>query len=503
MKSLTNIWTLIALAGIAFIPANGSSQVVLGPGTSMTIQSGGSLFVDTTLAILSNDSVSGHLCDQNPAGNVQITGSVTVERYLTASMWHNCATPVSNNQTDVFTGTDLIFYYDETIIENDWEFGWVFYDGQLEVMKGYDIFLTSPITVAYTATSSEELNTGGYTMNVTRTDPANGEIENHKGWNLIGNPYPSPVDWLEETGWDKTSINDAKYIWDHQNLNYTIFIGGDNPLGINGGTRYIPANQGFWVQAVANGTVQVNNNARRGIMDNTPGFYKTGEIGYPMLCLRLEADKRYDETVIRFLDEASVSFDPGLDAFALNGRAAGVPSIRTICIGNQMAINSLPTINRNMVFDLQTMTGSGTPVNLRMTGESTLEEYAGIYIKDLLTDQIINLKSNPSYHFTGNAADGNHRFLLYINPPEDVKNNVSAENAFTIYSSGRMIFVQKNTSVPQHGEIYIFSIFGNIIDRISLPDQKQFQFYAEYPSGYYIVRVVTEKNQIAEKIHIN
>ena len=117
----------------------------------------------------------------------------------------------------------------------------------------------------------------------------NGEIESHKGWNLVGNPYPSPLDWLSEAGWDKSDINDAKYIWNPAAYNYTIFLGGSEPIGINGGTRYIPSNQGFWVQANQNGTLSVNNVARVGIMSSTPDFYKSTFSSFPLVCFQIVA----------------------------------------------------------------------------------------------------------------------------------------------------------------------------------------------------------------------
>ena len=145
---------------------------------------------------------SGYLVDQNAAGEIDITGDVTVQRYLTANEWHNTGIPVSNATTSVYAGTDLIFYYDETLILSDWNFGWVMmYPSALVPFRGYDgYFATSPVTVSYTATVTETLNTVTYTFGITLTNSTPGEIPSHKGWNLAGNPYPSPVDWMAASG---------------------------------------------------------------------------------------------------------------------------------------------------------------------------------------------------------------------------------------------------------------------------------------------------------------
>ncbi|MDZ7743761.1 MAG: hypothetical protein U5Q03_19010 [Bacteroidota bacterium] len=212
MKSRGIISLIFSLVAISL-----QAQFVISPGSALTIKNGGSVYINTNFYIESNAGASGYLVDQTAVGECEVTGSINIERYLTAAAWHNTSSPVSNAGSSVYAGTELVFYYDETIIENDWNFGWVMYQGPLLPMKGYDVYLPgSALTVLYTGNGTSALNTGSYTINVHKTDPANGEIESHKGWNLLGNPYPSPLDWQVGSAWNKSDINDAKYIWDHQ-----------------------------------------------------------------------------------------------------------------------------------------------------------------------------------------------------------------------------------------------------------------------------------------------
>lgn len=182
MTSVTKY--IIVFVALQFACFNSSiAQFVISSGSSITIKQGTSLYIGTNLYIKSDASGSGYLADQNLNGDCTITGNKTIERYLTANGWHNSASPVSNESSSVFSGTELIFYYDETIIFNDWNFGWVWYEGALLIMKGYDIYLPSSITANYTASTSEALNTGSYSIALTRTNTPNGEAENRKGWN--------------------------------------------------------------------------------------------------------------------------------------------------------------------------------------------------------------------------------------------------------------------------------------------------------------------------------
>jgi len=169
---------------------------------------------------------------------------------------------------------------------------------------------------------------------------SNGEAENRKGWSLVGNPYPSPVDWLMETGWDKSDIVDAKYIWNPSNNNYTIFLGGSTPTGINGGTQYIPSNQGFWVQAYQNGSISIDNTTRVGIMTSTPDYYKNSNANSQELRLIASGNGYSDETMIRFIPEATSEFDITADASKLFSTHDSVPQICSNTGNNLLTVNS-------------------------------------------------------------------------------------------------------------------------------------------------------------------
>ena len=422
------------------------AQLVLSPGSSITIKDGTSLYVGTSLYIKSDASGSGYLADQNSSGNCTIAGDKTVERYLTANGWHNISSPVSNANSNEFTGTDLIFYYDETIILNDWDFGWVWYDGSLSVMKGYDIFLPSTITANYTATGGELLNTGSYNIDVTRTNVANGEAENRKGWNLIGNPYPSPVDWLLESGWDKSDINDAKYIWNPSNNNYTIFLGGSSPTGINGGTQYIPSNQGYWVQAVQNGNISISNATRLGIMTSTPDYYKISNTTSEELRLIASGNGYTDETMIRFLNGTTSGFDINNDASKLF---------------------------------------------------STHD-----YLKDLREQKMIYLNSQKIYHFYHDPSYSKSRFIIYFNPSQDVINSINPKSYFNISTYKNTLTITRNTAKQYNGEVSIYNMHGQRLTSFQLSNNIKTNVKLSVPAGYYIVSIVTENQVINSKIRI-
>ena len=492
--------SLLILAILMSCVSTMDAQLTINPGGFITINQSASLFVGATLKINSDASGSGYLVDKTNNGDVSIVGNVSIERYIGGNGWHNTASPVVGASTGIYSNTDLVFYYDETIILNDWNFGWVWHQGALSVMKGYDVYLDAALTANYTAADGQSLNTGSYSINITRTNVANGEAENRKGWNLIGNPYPSPVDWLLEAGWDKSDINDAKYIWSPTNNNYTIFLGGSSPTGINDGTRYIPSNQGFWVQATQDGSININNSSRVGIMSSTPDYYKSGD---EVVELRLKSSGNgyTDETMIRFLPGATSQFDVNIDASKLFSTNDSVSQICTISDKNLLAINSLPSMEDGLAVSMNFSCKTAGYYSIFMDEKSTIPYTTAIFLVDLAEDKIVNLRTNE-YMFFHSPMDKNQRFIIYFNPSNDIKNNISPNDYYSVTSFNKTIYITRNTNTYHAGIIQVFNMLGQKIHVEELSNSKNQKILINGFSGYYIVRIINQNNISNFKIKI-
>lgn len=482
---------------------NISAQFIIKPGSSVSIKNSGELYINTSLTLYSNSSGSGHLADQTSGGSLTVTSNILIERYISSSGWHNVGSPVSSSGSSLFSGTDMIFYYDETKVQNDWNFGWVWYpSGSFTNFKGYDIYLDAGgQTINYTASNSSGLNTGSFSINITNTDVPNGETENHKGWNLIANPYPSPVDWLTEAGWDKSNINDAKYIWNPQASNYTIFLGGSDPVGINGGTRYIPSNQGFWVQATTNGTFSINNACRKGIMSSTPDYYKSQEITYPLISLIATIDNLSDETLIRFLRNTSNDYDLNADAVKLFSQGDKVPQIYTEHNNTNFAINTLPEIKDNLVLPLNFTCRTSAKCSLELSNMSYLEDINDIYLYDNITNEMVNIKQEQVYYFDHHINNNSSRFLLIINPTQEKLKEISTKSYYEIYSAGNRVFVNQLKTEKEAGQVLVSNIMGQRITTFDF-DTSKFSFTIDSSPGIYIVSIITPKVNQSKKLYI-
>jgi len=484
------------------------AQVSVSPGDWITVTSGGSMMIGTDLHLKSDATGSGYLVDQNPNGDITITGDVNVDRYMTADVWHNASSPVSNASSSVYTGTDLVFWYNEALILNDWNFGWVWYygstGGALDVFRGYDVYIpTNPVTIYYEATGSESINTGPYSLTVINTASTPSEIPSHKGWNLLGNPYPSPVDWMAAAGLDKSNINDAKYIWDGTNDIYTIYVGGGSPIGLNGGTRFIPSNQGFWVQSsVASGTVSINNAARVGDISGTPDYYKEKPVDYPLVSLVASDETHHDEIIIRFLEGTTFDFDLNYDAMKLFSINDEVPQLYLEQGKHKMALNTLPAIEDDLALALYFRCAKEGLFSIELEPRTNLSSSTEIYLFDRQEKKTINLGKDSLYSFYHHVYDAGDRFTVYFNPNPDIINNITPDSWFLVYSNGNTINIIKNTIRDIHGEIRIFNMMGQPLYHSVLGNDEKRSFQVNFPTGYYIVSLVTQENVINTKIFV-
>ena len=422
---------------------------------------------------------------------------------MTADKWHNVASPVSNENTSCFTGTNLIFWYDETLILNDWNFGWVWDTlGPLTVFRGYDVYFAgSPVMVTYHATGSQTLNTGAYNISITNTlsDPT--ETEPHKGWNLVGNPYPSPCDWLA-SGWNKSNINDAKYIWNGIDSIYTIFIGGGVPIGINGGTRFIPSNQGFWVQAIQTGSFGIQNSVRLGDMTGTPDFYKLKPVDYPLASLVASGNNKSDEVVIRFIEGTTEGFDLNYDASKLFSPSPNVPQI-SLKAGNQiLALNTLPELKDNLEVLMNFQCGKAGYYKINLNKRTNLDINTKLYLKDELEQKIINLTADSSYGFYHEPLNNKNRFKVYFNPSSDIINNITPESYYSVYTKKNIITILKNTEEQVSANMTVYNMLGQPLCSKTLGNADKSSFSVNFPTGYYIVSIISDQRTSNSKILI-
>src|SRR5690606_17608689 len=115
----------------------------------------------------------------------------------------------------------------------------------INVLEGYALNFggsAAPKTVSLNGV----VNNGSYTRLIE-----NNNREFTRGFHLIGNPYPSPIDWNASEGWTKLNVENGIYFFTAGTTQYTgTYTSYVNGISSTDGksSNIIPSMQGFFVK---------------------------------------------------------------------------------------------------------------------------------------------------------------------------------------------------------------------------------------------------------------
>ncbi|MBN2778217.1 MAG: T9SS type A sorting domain-containing protein, partial [Bacteroidales bacterium] len=417
------------------IEIENSASVTIAPNGEMTV-SGiiTNAAGNTGLVIQSDASGTGSLIHNNTSGI-----DVTVQQLLAAGgrAWHMVGSPISDATVSVFPNTTYLYYYDET---NDdyWTgstydagstLGWTNYNaGALTVGNGY-LYNNFQTTLNFVGLLNTK--TAGDNLTLSYTDqggtaPNGSSYNNYDGWNFVSNPYTSAIDWdlVNSAG---ANLYDAIYVWDDIAGTYKTYVDGTNSwdgAATNGGSKYIPAMQGFFVKfneaLGTSGTLTLPSSAR---VHNTQSFWKgdvTDQTPDNFMRIVVANDNFHDEAVVRFLNNATERMDNRLDAYKLFSHYNYVPQLYTLGNDNtEYSINSLPELSADKT--------TVVPLRVYCTSQDFsifLSEFnfaqTRVYLRDNFSDngnvQVYELSPNSRLNFNSNPNNEVDRFELIFVP---------------------------------------------------------------------------------------
>lgn len=491
-NSLMNL-TVSNNAGVTLLgPLNVTGTVLVQAGT---LASGGYL-------TLVSDATGTALIDGSGAGSV--TGNVTMQRYLPSRFGYRYfSSPFTSSLVSEF-GDDMdlaaswpMFYrYDESRTSS----GWVPYStGTLPLvpLEGYAVNFGS-VDTPYTVDVSGEVNNGSVSVTLYNNNNAY-----TKGFNLAGNPYPSPVDW-NAAGWTKTGIDNALYFFrtsttDEYGGTYSSYVNGISSDGI--ADNIIPSMQGFFVH-VSNGTYPVTgvlgatNSVR--VTNRSHVFFKSSVPANRFL-IRLTAAftddaASSDPMVVYFDDNAAVAFDSELDALKLFNTDMMVTNLFSVLSdGSKLSVNALPPQTDSVVYVPLGLTSyRDGEVVFALRNLENLPENVRVMLRDAATGSNTDLVSSGPYRADLKAGDYMNRFALAI-----LKNTTHAEPApgendlFSVYSSGQMLRATAGTVRAGEGTITVYDLGGRTVFVKKISEAGHYDIDVSIKPGIYLVSYVT------------
>ena len=243
------------------------------------------------------------------------------------------------------------------------------------------------------------------------------------GWHLLGNPYPSPIDWSTMTTGQSptdnlTDMSGAVYVFQttgHYAGTYRSYQNGF------GGNPIIASGQGFFVRNVGLGTpgvVRLFNNNRVTTWTATNSTLYRGNDPRTHLVLALASPNApADEATVYFENGATAGLDARFDASKL--RNPGAASIFSLAGPDELDINGLPLLtNAQVVVPLGYAVAAPGPCTFSVAALANLPAATGVWLRDAQTGTLTDLRRQPAYAFV--AAAGNlsnsSRFALVFGP---------------------------------------------------------------------------------------
>jgi len=475
------------------------------------LKSDGTLNANGNLTLVS-DATQTALIDGTGSGSVN--GSITMQRYLPSGFGYKYYSSPFTSATvneladdlDLTASFPTFYRYDESRTSA----GWVDYTdpaGALTPMHGYAANFGSS-SAAKTTDISGTVNNGTlapvtlYNHNNTYT----------KGFNLMGNPYPSPIDWDAAGGWTRTNIDDAIYFFnagttDQYVGTYSSYINGVSSDGV--ANNIIASMQGFFIH-VSDGTYPVSGtfgmaNAVR-VNDLSPVFHKSApkdDIPLIRLTVSYKDATEYSDAVTIYFDENSSSrFEKSFDALKLMNTDPRSPNL--YAVSNDwvnLSIQSLPFSPDSItIVPLGIRTSQDKNVIFTATDINMMPYGMKIYLRDTHTGLYFTLNENQPAEVLSTTGEFNKRFSLVF-ALKDIRPEISDEELYYVYASQGTVFTGINTPAECEATIKMYDLTGRLLFRQTTYGNGYHSFKPNTGHGIYIVTVATEYGQKSYKIY--
>ncbi len=428
--------------------SNTSSGRVTNSGSKVQVQntfslpSGGKYTNSGSTVLLSNATGTARLGVRSSA--TDYAGSLTIQRYLPNTLIGSTqiganvmvGTPFTNNvladfQTanstmfgfpgvpDEYNGRPSVYFFNNDSADAPYQ-GWVKPTSVNQAMSpgtGARIFFSG----RFFQTESKYTLTGtlpaslSYNLPLKRCDACT----NQSGWNIVSNPVPSEISW-RSTGWTKTDLSPAIYIWQQANKRYSVYTystpGTQDSL--NGGTGIIPSGQGFFVNALTSSASLVATESVKSI-HTTPwtGIQRTGA-SYRLHITGSTPAGYSNEASVGFRSDATNGYDANLDARLLAG---SVVNIATIPNGtDKLVVNRMPVpaITASLPLAFTSTERGAHTLTFEGVADMITDGFT-VILKDNFTNTTTNIADVPAYAFnitTDAASQGTGRFVIVFTP---------------------------------------------------------------------------------------
>lgn len=537
--ALPNLTTCVNIPDGKFVTVDNVSAQA----ESLTVQNSGKIVIPSEKAltvqngIINNDPSGSNFIVKSDGNLIQLsnavnTGNITAERNVTDM--NNISTkmdyvywssPVLGQQTKGAGGfspgtpNDRFFRYNEP---NDrfYETG----DPTFVPGKGYAVRAETGINpdtgLAFTNPYAKDYkfkgvpNNGEISININRSLDAG---STQHGFNLVGNPYPSNIDFAKLYAANSTLIFNNIYFWTNNTFtaeqqgsgyggnNYAIYTGtGGNPA--TGGTLPAPTGiikvgQGFIIQKREEGgpaplVFKNSYGSGQDLRVATSGtFYQKSNEAKNRFWLKLiSPDEMVNTQLIGYVEGATNDFEQDYDA-----EAFGLSSdlFYSMSNGKRLLIQGKAaqfSVEDRVILGANFFKNQEYKIAIEQP-EGIFEGSQNVYLKDKQTGVITNLSQN-SYTFTTDAGENTGRFEIIYKPETILVTDSVSKDQIVVYRDQDNFVIQSPKTIAS---VEVYEMSGKLF-RVLKPNSKQAVLEgATLARGIYILHIKATDGEVTNK----
>ncbi|MBF9239995.1 DUF3494 domain-containing protein [Hymenobacter sp. BT683] len=371
----------------------------------------------------------------NNAGTGTVNGAVTVQRFIAAGNagtgYHHYSSPVSGSTVADLTTTDFspeisqasvyntsatpatttpfptVFGYDQSRLATTTNNLLAFDKGfvaptslttPLVIGQGYAVNLSRTSVVDFVGS----LTTGNQTVTMTRNSVMTPNAS-EAGWQLLGNPYPSPLDYSLVAASDRAGLDAAIYVYASSGPYVGAYRAYANGIG---GNSVLPIAQGFFARVSSGQTTGtlIFRNKHRLTTSNSTAFQRKAPDTRPLVELELRASNGATDLLYAYAQTgATLGFDTQFDARKLLN-PSGLNLVSVATTGETLAIDGRPVFTAATLLPLTLGVPAAGTYSLAATTLRSLPDNLDPLLTDATTGQTVNLRLQSAYTFSVSSA---------------------------------------------------------------------------------------------------
>ena len=288
--------------------------------------------------------------------------------------------------------------------------------------------------------------------------------DNHKGWNLVGNPYMTTIQGADDADLVLGRLQETgtgPWEWVEKTYRY-VTIPADNGKDYSQQKfidAVLPPFKNFFVQVGTTGELVFDLGTRQSMPARSAQAAIEKEVEFEIL---MSNDARQDNTGLFISEEYSPAYEINADL----EKMIGSMSVYTIYGGYKLAYNALSPINASEWIPMGYIAPTAGEYTFRLDdAENIAEQVEHVYVIDYDANNIVDLMTDE-YKFTTNKEQNDNRFAINVVLSQDKDNTTTGLDIIQGNNTAPIKFIYHDKMYIQSGGV-IYDATGKQVTNIN------------------------------------